>query len=472
MMLRRRLRVLAPALAVLACANRPAATTDDSATGTSDASTGTSSTDPTGSTGTDPPPVVCDPCDDPWTLDGGLEISPGTDLSQYTCLVGVSGDLRIAGDFSAADLAPLCHLREVNGWMSIHDNTRLTDLSPFARLEKAVALQLHTLPALTTVSGLTSLREVLELSIGETGATALGSFAPDFAGIGTLEIHDNPALTDLREMNAWGFADVAFGQIVTLRNNPAIVDLTDLTDLLTTAPESLTFELVDMSGLTSLAGLGGASRGSYELAGLPLITDLKPLSKVTTLDGLRLSNIPLTDLEGLNSLQSADLKVREMPLLTSLHGLESFQTGVLTLTDLPLLESLAPLGAFTQSDAIVLYNLPLVTSLAGLDNLQSVDSLMIGDCVNESRSGMDGLSDLQGLGALTSVSELMVTNSPQLQSLAGADKLTGVDARLAIINNPALPQAAFDAFLAQVTAPEMTCFGDWGLCDCISFNPG
>ncbi|MBK9753509.1 MAG: hypothetical protein IPO88_08385 [Nannocystis sp.] len=473
-MLRRRLHPLVPALVTLACTSRPAQNTDDAGTGaTTGSSTGQTPTEASGSTMVDPPPVICEPCDAPWKLDERLDIGPDTDISQYTCLTEVRGDVGVSGDLSPTQLAPLCHLRVVNGWMSIRDNTLLTDLSPFASLEKVSVLSIYGLPALTKVAGLDSLRSVLELNIGDTGATALGDFAPDFAGITDLGLFSNPVLTDLSAMATWGFAGSAtFGHSISIRDSPAITDLSDLSDLLAAAPDSLSVELSDMSGLTSLKGLGGASRGRYSLSGLPQITDLQPLANVKTLGGLSLSDIPLTTLDGLDSLQSADLGLYGLPQLASLQGLESFQTGDLTMIDLPLLTSLAPLGAFTQSEAIVLYDLPLVTSLAGLDNLQVVDSFMIGDCVNEGRSGMTGLTDLQGLGALTSVREFMVTNGKNLKSLAGVDKLTSVDWRLAIINNPQLPQAAFDAFVAQVAEPEMTCFGDWDVCECIYYNPG
>ena len=65
----------------------------------------------------------------------------------------------------------------------------------------------------------------------------------------------------------------------------------------------------------------------------------------------------------------------------------------------------------------------------------------------------------------------MVTNSPNLTSLAGVDSLTFVSERLSIINNSALTQAAVDVLLAQVSEPALTCFGDWGVCDCIEINP-
>ena len=122
-----------------------------------------------------------------------------------------------------------------------------------------------------------------------------------------------------------------------------------LADLIVAAGDGFWFELHDAPALTSLAGLGTASKGHFDFAELPLVTDLQPL------------------------------------------------TGVKT------------------------------------------------------------------LGAL-------VTNSAKLTSLAGVDKLGAVSERLAIINNPKLPKAAFDALIAKVVEPAMHCFGDWGVCDCIGIR--
>lgn len=511
----RRLRALVPALVpalvVLACSDRPALSTGDvsASTGgeaTADAPTSTSTTDggatgasatdtadpgTGGSTTVDPPPGGCGPCDRTWVHDGNLEIGAASDLSQFACMTAVNGDLNITGDLSGEQLAPLCNLRKVEGWLSIKMNTLLTDLSPFSQLEETQVLNLWKLPGLTAVTGLTSLREVREIDIDETGATTLGSFSPQFTGFDTLHIYDNPALTDLSAIVGWGLKGDA--QFVQLYKNPEIVDLTDLAELFAAAGPDFSFEMSDMSGLSSLAGLGAASQGHYQLEGLPLITDLAPLAAVTTLGSLRLSDMPLTSLAGLGSLQSASLSLSDMPLLTSLdglgplvgdgihlrklpllgslQGLEGFQSGSVSLIDLPLVDSLAPLGGFAEGQEITLYGLPLVTSLAGLDALESAFSLMIGDCINEGTAGMNGLTDLTGLGALTTADEFMVANSAKLTSLAGAEKLSGVASRLEIVNNAGLTQAAFDAFLAQVSEPEMTCFGGWDVCECIWINP-
>lgn len=256
-----------------------------------------------------------------------------------------------------------------------------------------------------------------------------------------------------------------------IRNSAALTDLSSLASLFAAADHSLSFALQDAPALTSPAGLGTASKGSYELADLPLLTDLQPLSQVKTLDALSLRNIPLTSLTGLGPLVGGSVRFQTLPVLGSLKGLDKFATGTVSFIDLPLVTSLAPLVGLVDAGSLVLQGMPLVTSLAGRDNLETAFTVSIGDCINEGTSGMDGLTSLTGLGSLTSTGEFMVTNSKKLTSLAGVGALAVVSERLAIINNPKLPKAAFDALLVQVDEPAMTCFGDWGVCDCIEIMP-
>jgi hypothetical protein len=539
-------RLLAPALLLFACTDRPAVDTADSTASTTGGSTGaaptsdpptdtglpttdTSPTDPvttdpgttgpgttattttaptdtdttdgtttgltatdTGSSSTgDPPPGVCSRCDTLVALDAPLFIDPTTDISQFGCVESVSKEVSIAGDLTAEQLAPLCHLRVVGQTLTIKDNAILTDLAPFAAVEQVQGLRLLNLPALTAVSGMTGLKDADNINIHKTGVKALGSFAPDFTGIKVLSLFGNLELADLSAMVEWGLQGDF--QSIVIRSSPALTDLSELAPLFAVADHSFAFELQDAPALTSLAGLGAASKGDYALVDLPLLTDLQALSQVKTLDALYLRNIPLTSLAGLGSLQSVSLTLEDMPVLTSLDGLgpltsgivrlwhlpvlasiaglEKFTTGTVSFIDLPLVSSLAPLSGLVQADFLALQGMPLVTSLAGLDNLETAISLSIGDCVNEGTSGMDGLTSLTGLGALTSASEFMVTNSAKLTSLSGVGALSVVSERLAVINNPKLPEAAFAALLTQVDEPAMTCFGDWGVCDCIEIIP-
>lgn len=514
-------RLIASVLLVAACVPRPLPPGEDSSSTGDTGDTSVADTDPTGTAGpdtlgadtstsgaTDPGETAstsapdtssgttgvssgeCPPCDQTWEQQGSLTLIPGEDLGKFACMSVVHGHLTITGDFSAEELAPLCHVRVVDQWLSIRSNALLTELTPFAAVEEVNVLDLYDLPALGAVSGLDRLRDVNTIFLSKTGATALGAFDPDFKGVSSLDIAGHPALTDLSALNQWGLLPYAS---VRLRQNPALVDLSALGGLFAGA-EDLYLELDDLPGLTSLAGLEAVSPSTWlSLSALPQVTDLTPLAAVAQLDGLQLSELPLTSLAGLGALQSANLSLRDMPALTSLDGLgplakggvhlrdlpllaslaglESLAVGDLTLVDLPLVDSLAPLAGLVTGSYITLFDLPQVTSLAGLDNLSSATSLMIGDCVNEGQGGMPGLTSLAGLGALEVAAEFMLANNPNLTSLAGAASLVQVFDRLTLVNNAQLSQAEVDAFLAQVSAPEMTCFGDWGVCDCVEIIP-
>ena len=464
-------------------------TTDPVATGST--TSATDSTTDTGESTAEPPPVGCNDCDALWELDGPLIVHPQSDFAALQCLGVVHGQMTVTGDLTAQQLAPLCHLEIVEDSLTIEFNTVLTDLSSFAGLKDAESLRLWQLPALTAVSGLTSLRNVPRIEISETGATALGSVGTNYNGFQYLDLFGNPALTDVSAIVEWGFHQDPPNSI-TIRDHAALTDLSDLEDLFAVASSSFSFELQNAPALTSLAGLGTASNGDIALYDLPLVTDLQPLSQIQTIS-LHLRNIPLTSLAGLGSLKSGILWLEDMPLLTSLNGLgplakgsvelwrlpklgsleglEKFATGNISFIDLPLVSSLAPLGGFVEADTFTIYGMPLVTSLTGLDNLGSAHSLSIGDCVNAGTSGMDGLTSLAGLGALTSATNFTVSNNAKLTSLSGVGSLSVVSQVLAVINNPKLPKAAFDALLVQVDEPFNTCFGDWGACACFEILP-
>ena len=112
---------------------------------------------------------------------------------------------------------------------------------------------------------------------------------------------------------------------------------------------------------------------------------MKPLAAVTTLDGLELRDIPLTTLDGLGSLQSANLSIGDMPLLTSLNGLGPFASGSIALMNLALLGSLQGLGPPRPAASAWSTSL-LVDSLASLGAFTDGQSIEIRDSRSSPRS--------------------------------------------------------------------------------------
>ena len=121
---------------------------------------------------------------------------------------------------------------------------------------------------------------------------------------------------------------------------------------------------------------------------------------------------------------------------------------------------------------LVLAGMPKVKSLAGLGNLTSAYLLTLGECVNGGPNslGMPGITSLAGLDSLATLESLGLANNQNLASLAGAPKLEHLSAMVAV-GNPALTQAAVDAFVAKIDAPPTQCLGDWEACDCFGYDP-
>lgn len=142
--------------------------------------------------------------------------------------------------------------------------------------------------------------------------------------------------------------------------------------------------------------------------------------------------------------------------------------GRLLLSDLPFVRSLAGLGRLRRVDRLTVSSLHLLENLSGLDALSSVNSLaLIGNRKLASLQGLGGVRQVPGLVILDSLpalesleglenlqevgGDLSLDRLGRLRSLSGLRGLTRVGGRLFIRQNPLLPKAEIDAFLARVT---------------------
>ncbi len=363
----------------------------------------------TGSTGGAPGPAAtpCGACPATWESKFPIEIKPGDDLTKFDCLSVIHGPLAVSGDLTADELAFLANVTRVEGMLQLTGNAVLTDLSPFACLREVdYELGLYDLPALTDLSGLANLEALTGVfALWGTGAVALPALAPGFHGINGLWLIDNPALADVGAVAGW-IPGAGTNQL-TVTGNP---------------------NLVSLDGLQPLVAIA---------------------------NGVEIGDAPITSLVGLETLPTTpNLWLHNLPALPSLAGLEGITGGDFGLQRLPLVPDLTPLANLHTVGSLRLEGMPLVTSLAPLANLHTVEwRLDIGGCTD----GMDGLTDLTGLDALTAVEWLQIGNNDNLASLAG---LAGVTAAkyVKIAANPLLPPAAFDAFVAQIDPPPSVCF--------------
>lgn len=132
----------------------------------------------------------------------------------------------------------------------------------------------------------------------------------------------------------------------------------------------------------------------------------------------------------------------------------------------PKLESLGGLGPIKALDRLVLGDNPVLEDLA-LRELESVEWLEVGGCVDDVQSIDGSLMEINGLSSLRSLNGVFIGGQRDLVSLGRLHEIPvsgwhglGI---VALHNNPSLPYAEIDA-LAQVTeqAGKLTsgCGGD------------
>lgn len=213
------------------------------------------------------------------------------------------------------------------------------------------------------------------------------------------------------------------------------LDVTDLTPLTSLrAAGWLKFEaplLPSLEGLEQLTELRhdlvlGAYLPDNGCVGTQVAT-LAPLMSLAHVGALHIcNNLSLTSLAGLGAALEGDMPgkitVASSPSLVSLSGFEGLTSvGLqLELVGLPLVESLQPLAALERVEAAF--------TLAGLN----------------------GVTSMEGLEALTYAGSLLIVENAGLVSLAGLENVMVVGDNLSIRNNPLLPQAEAEAWAQQI----------------------
>ncbi|MEZ4452531.1 MAG: hypothetical protein R3B09_23910 [Nannocystaceae bacterium] len=206
--------------------------------------------------------------------------------------------------------------------------------------------------------------------------------------------------------------------------------VTDLSPL--AALQTVTGELhIRTTLVTSLTGLEGLhSVGALTLEGLK-ITSLAPLAGLTSVPGdVDLHDIDgLATLEGLHHLEEigGSLYVEICRDLVDLKGLRALQHigdslhlyALKQLTGFHGLEALTSVGAPDGPPSVIeLDTLPLVTSFDGL--------VFPWHNAHDIRLDYTGVTDLATFTGVTAVHQLLISDTPQVLSLAGLESLTSV----------------------------------------------
>lgn len=154
--------------------------------------------------------------------------------------------------------------------------------------------------------------------------------------------------------------------------------------------------------------------GDVDLSGIPVnITDLTPLSNITSVEGFAVYSTQVTSLSGLNNLTNAEwVHIMENHQLTSLSGLENLAS---------------------ISDGFAIYDNYQLTSLTTFNNLTSITDLQF--------YGNHSLTSLSGLESIISLEFLSIWNNNQLtdiSALQNIDPATFFYDSIGIWDNPLL----------------------------------
>lgn len=223
-----------------------------------------------------------------------------------------------------------------------------------------------------------------------------------------------------------------------------------------TTIEELRIEGADITDLSPLSSLTSVSGGGLNIIENPMLVGLEGLGNITVVTGLSsiMNNQALTDLSGLEGLVTVDqgnLNIDNNNSLITLQGLNNLQTATfsLSITNNESLESLEGLNMFTGTGDFEIIGNPSLTSLQGLDSLISVEVFFT---ISEN----SGLTSLNGI--LENVVEtefLSIEQNPLLTSLEGLENLVNVF-DIVIVDNDMLesldgfnPVSLFSLFIAD-----------------------
>lgn len=324
------------------------------------------------------------------------------------------------------------------------------------------------------------------LEINAPGVTSLGAASP-LVQVGQLEVWGSPALTSLR-----------FPALTKVDEGLFVSGVTALTDL----------------QLPSLAEVGTSG---LQVSGAPFLTALDLPALTTAAGGVGLYESPRVARVSLPALETVDsislggtaCTTLRLPALSTAGGLYLYQNPLLAAVDAPALTWIVYLNA-VDDPALVRISAPSLTTainleFTGLPALGELDlpalteaseNLLLGDVPALTRvalpavqhvgfftiSGAARLGVLElpsltsawyfivepsgpgaesiapstlthiSLPALVSVTAFSVSGATSLEGL-DVPQLTSVDYRLAIRDNPALPQCQADSVLAQLLPP-------------------
>lgn len=309
------------------------------------------------------------------------------DISGLSAITSINRNLEISNNDSLLNLNGLNNLSTINyGYLSIMDNALLT--------------QVDALQNLTSVGILGNVEGVL--IVNNTALTSLNGLGAMATLKGSLTIRNNPALVDLSALNITSYPIAASGGFY-LENNDSLLNLTGMfmqsingqiqvlgNDLL----QAIDFTIANPSVVSSL--LIDNNLALQSLSGLGTVTQING-----SFGGFRvINNDSLQNLNGLNftNITGSYLFIKDNQALTNIDGLSS----IISVSDNVSLE--------------IINNAALV-NLNGLQNLVKAGKILIQS--NPLLVNIDGLSSISQLTLTSDTRLLSIYNNTILESIQG-----------------------------------------------------
>ena len=248
--------------------------------------------------------------------------------------------------------------------------------------------------------------------------------------------------------------------IVAVSENPVLADVSGLLGVRELGGWSLGWDQPQIVGVEAFVGdlvLTARADGvaDFRIAALPNVADLSGLNAMgaLTVVGEGRYRVHISALDGLVDASALSvfaplgdqlaLTVAALPLSTFSFAGEP-RLGELTLASYPALQRVELPGVTSIGELSFYQDLPQLTSLEGLEGLEHVDRLWIGQCTFANDFGLTSLTGLQGV---TSIDELVIVGTQALTTIDALAEGTALGT-VTIADNAALPTADVLARLA------------------------
>jgi hypothetical protein len=380
------------------------------------------------------------------------------DLDELACLVEVSGSVFVNNNSGLDNLDGLANLRRVSWAISIYENGWPT-LQGFPALEELGGyLYAQDCPSNGSLMDFGSLRTVgTDMWLSTSGAELVDLHSLESIGGDLwLTLYDGTSTLDLRSLEEVG-GTLHLDTWPTDRLEALSIDLSSLT-----APSGgLKLDLPGLDNVDFLSGLVSLGGDLYFM--LPAVTDLSPLSQLESVGGLLWLddlNHEITDFSGLSSLRSAgSISIVNSTSPTTLSGFEQLSevTGDLYLSGMNRVTDLSGLSGLQRvGGSLDIWDMRGIRSLEGLGSLTEVGVLSL---YRDSK-----LVNLVGMGPITHTISVQVDNCSKIETLAGLESLTSLDAHLVLHGNDVLTDlSAIDGI--QSIGSDVQITSNWALED-------